>query len=98
MVFGGIIGADISRYNQRPGTDAYQDQLNDKIMAANRLIRADNLAANVRHVYFTTKVHHWSSGRCNHHYYLLTDGLHPGRVGLEHWVTLIYGHHRDATA
>lgn len=98
VLFGGIIGTDIGRYNLSSAVSPYQDQLNDTIIAANHLIRLDNLSAGMRHVYFTSKVHHWTQGRCQHHYFLLSDGLHPGLIILRHWVAVISGLHRDVSS
>lgn len=97
VLFGGIVGVDIGRYNQSPVASPYQDQLNETIVATNRLIRLNNLNAGIRHVYFSAKVHHWSQGRCQHRYFLLSDGLHPGAIVLHHWVALICGLHRDVS-
>lgn len=98
VLFGGIIGTDIGRYNSSSIVSPYQDQLNETVIAANRVIRRDNLAVGMRHVYFTSKVHHWSQGACQHRYFLLSDGLHPGTTILHHWATLIVGLHRDVCA
>lgn len=97
VLFAGIIGVDVGRYNHSSVIAPHQDQLNETVIAANRLIRQDNVAAGMRHVYFTSKVHHWKMGQCQHRYFLLNDGLHPGVVVLHHWVNLIRGLHRDVS-
>lgn len=97
VLFGGIIGTDIGRYNLGSVVSPYQVQLDETVIAANRIIRLNNLAAGVRHEYFTSKVHHWTQGTCQHRYFLLSDGLHPGTIVLHHWVALIRGLHQDVS-
>lgn len=98
VLFGGITGADIGRYNQSAVASPLQEQLNETVLAANRLVRQDNISAGMRHVYFTSKVHHWKMGQCWHRYFLLNDGLHPGSIVLHHWANLIIGLHRDVSS
>lgn len=94
VVFGGVIGADLSRYNHVAGVDPRQAEYDNSILELNRTIRQLNVMANAPHLYFTGKVHKWRQGECHHHYFLLQDSLHPGRVVLKHWASLIADLHR----
>lgn len=95
VIFGGIIGTDMAKFNHTSYRSPDQDKLNSFILEANQMIRANNLENGVPHVYFTAKVHKWYSGNCQHRYHLLYDGLHPGPVVIDHWLKLIIGLHHN---
>lgn len=94
-VFGGVIGADLSRYNHVATPDPCQEAYNRSILELNRVMRQLNILAGSPHAYFTGKVHKWRNGLCLHQNHLLYDGLHPGQVVLRNWALLIADlHHR----
>lgn len=89
VVFGGVIGADLRRYNHAATADPRQPSFDDGILELNRVIRQLNILSGAPHVYFTGKVHKWFNGLCHHQYFHLYDGLHPGEVVLRNWASLI---------
>lgn len=91
VTFGGVIGANLSRFNHVLITDPAQDAYNESILELNRVIRQLNIAAHAPHLYFTAKVHKWINGRCYHQYFHLYDGLHLNPTILRHWASLILG-------
>lgn len=96
VLFGGIIGMDLSRYNHTLNRSPDQDKLNNFILEINQMIRCNNVDNGAPHVYFTAKVHKFICGSCQHRYHLLYDGLHPGPVVIDHRLKLIIGLHRHA--
>lgn len=97
VIFAGIIGIDLAKYNHMLYRAPDQDKLNDFILEVNKLIRSNNVDNHVTHVYFTAKVHKWEAGLCQHRYHLLYDGLHPGPVVIDHWLKLIIGLHHNVS-
>lgn len=91
VTFGGVIGANISKFNHVLFTDPLQDQYDKSIIEVNRVIRQTNIAAQAPRAYFTAKVHKWRNGQCYHQYFHLYDGLHLNSVILNHWALLIIG-------
>lgn len=89
VVFGGVIGADLRRYNHDITVNPRQQSFDDGILELNRVIRQLNILSGAPHVYFTGKVHKWFNGSCHHQYFHLYDGLHPGPVVLRNWASLI---------
>lgn len=89
--FGGVIGANMSRFNNSLYIDPEQDCYDESILELNRVIRLTNIAAQSPHVYFTGKVHKWRNGRCYHQYFHLYDGVHLNSTILNHWAMLIIG-------
>lgn len=87
--FGGIIGIDLSRYNNLPARVEDQILINDTVLEVNRLLKYYNYYFDSPHEYFTTVVHRWVNGACVHNYDLLYDGLHPRFPVLRHWIKQI---------
>lgn len=87
--FGGLIGLDLNASNGTPGRSPQQDLITRAFITLNRAILDSNVAANVPHLYLTSKVYKWHKGRLRCQYRLLTDGLHPGPVILDDWAKSI---------
>lgn len=91
VTFDGVIGANMSRFNNSLFIDPEQDCYDESILELNRVIRQTNIAAQSPHAYFTGKVHKWRNGKCYHQYFHLYDGIHLNSTILNHWATLIIG-------
>lgn len=87
--FGGITGIDLSKYNGTQARVEDQGLINDSVLEVNRLIKFYNYFYDSPHEYFTTIVHKWSNGSCDHKYELLYDGLHPRYIVVRFWVKQI---------
>lgn len=93
LSFAGIIGMDLKKYNRMPGAADCQTSINAAMLDVNKRIADNNHSAGVPHMYFTTKVHKWVEGTCQHRYSLLYDGLHPSETVLKHWIKTIHQMH-----
>lgn len=89
VVFGGINGLDLNRYNQIEGVSPVQDVIDDSVTQINCYIRLLNRVRGSYHPRLTSKVHTWRKGRVNR-YHLLSDGLHFGTIVKHSWVWAIY--------
>lgn len=96
ITFGGLIGLDMSRYNELPCSEEDQRFINNTVIEANRMIRIYNRLEGAPHVYFSSKVHRWIKGVSEHHYEHLIDGLHPDCIVLKHWAHQILKLHNEA--
>lgn len=63
--------------------------MNNSVLEVNRLIKSYNYYYDSPHEYFTTVVHKWSNGICEHKYDLLYDGFHPPYIVVRFWVRQI---------
>lgn len=93
FTFGGIVGIDLSKYNRCESRPEDQELINESILEVNRLLRHYNYHFNAPHEYFTSLVHRWVNGRCQHNYDLLYDGLQPRFPVLRHWIKQIFKLH-----
>lgn len=86
VMFGGIIGADLARYNEDDQSAIYQSVLDDTIMQVNAYIRLLNQLTDLPQPRLTSKVHGWRRGRRVNRYHLLYDGLHLGPLVRQTWL------------
>lgn len=88
IIFGGLCGMDLNRYNHRNGYHAQQGILDDVVHQVNLLIHELNLHNGVPHPNLTNKVHKVANGNNGHyrnHYRMLIDGIHAGPILLADW-------------
>lgn len=97
VIFAGITGIDINRYNRSPGLSSTQWIINDCTLQINSFIRLMNRNDGWYHPRLTSKVHIWRKGRRVNRYHLLSDGLHPGPVVITSWIVAIARCHRINT-
>lgn len=97
VVFGGINGIDLNRYNRIEGVSPVQNVIDDSVTQINCYIRLLNRVKGSYHPRLTSKVHTWRKGRRTNRYHLLPDGLHFGTVVKHSWVWAICRFHRRNT-
>lgn len=97
IIFAGITGIDLNRYNRCTGISGTQWIIDDCIMQINSFIRLMNRNNGWYHPRLTSKVHIWRNGRRVNRYHLLSDGLHPGPVVITSWLVAIARCHRINT-
>lgn len=97
VVFGGVNGIDLHRYNRIQGISPMQNVIDDCITQINCYIRLLNRQNRSYHPRLTSKVHTWRKGRRVNRYHLLSDGLHFGDVVAISWVWAIHRFHRRNT-
>lgn len=97
ILFGGINGIDIDRYNREAGKPCVQHVVDDCVTQVNCYLRLLNRIGKNYHPRFTSKVHIWRSAKRVNRYHLLDDGLHLGRIVTQSWLTAIFRTHRIST-
>lgn len=97
IIFGGINGLDIARYNGDEFCPSIQLIIDDCITQINAYLRLLNRVKGYYHPRFTSKVHIWRAARRVNRYHLLPDGLHLGGIVVQSWITAIYRTHRINT-
>lgn len=86
VIFSGLCGMDLNRYNGFPGYHIHQPTIDRVIEQLNHHITDLNFRAGVFLPKLTSKVHRRSrSAGHRNQYRLLTDGIHPGPVVLSDW-------------
>lgn len=97
LVFAGITGIDLNRYNRVPYTSNHQWIIDDCILQVNSYLRILNRSDGYYHPRMTSKVHIWKKGRRISRYHLLGDGLHPGPIVIYSWLIALARFHRINT-
>lgn len=97
LVFAGITGIDLNRYNRLSYTSTQQWIIDDSILQVNSYLRIFNRSDGYYHPRMTSKVHIWKKGRRISRYHLLGDGLHPGPLVIYSWLTALARFHRINT-
>lgn len=94
VIFSGLCGMDINRYNGLEGYHDDQPLIDRVIESVNHHIVELNYRAGVYQAKMTSKIHKRSKTNGHRNQYrLLTDGIHPGPVVLRDWgknVTVLY--------
>lgn len=94
LVFAGITGVDLNKVNRLPNKSGQQWIVDDCILQVNSYLRILNRSDGHYHPRMTSKVHIWKKGRRISRYHLLGDGLHPGPVVVQGWLTALARFHR----
>lgn len=94
LVFGGLNGIHINKYNKVPGHSAIQKVIDECVTQFNCYIRLLNRFDGNYHPRLTSKIHTWRRGRRVNRYHMLPDGLHFGDVVNQSWITAIGRFHR----
>lgn len=92
IIFGGLCGMDLCRYNRRTGYHAQQAILDDVIHQVNLMIQELNQHNGLPHPQLTNKVHkiaNANGGQYRNHYRFLIDGIHAGPILLADWASNI---------
>lgn len=97
LVFAGITGLDLNKYNRQLGVSIQQWVIDDAILQINSYVRILNRSDGHYHPRLTSKVHIWRKGRRVSRYHLLRDGLHPGPIVISSWIRAIFRFHRKNT-
>lgn len=97
IIFGGLNGIDIDRYNKQINVPSVQYIIDDCITQVNAYLRLLNRVRHFYHPRLTSKVHIWRSARRVNRYHLLEDELHLGGIVTQSWLTAIYRTHRIST-
>lgn len=97
VVFGGLNGVDLNKYNQWEGVSRDQFIIDDCVTQVNSYVRLLNRLGGNYHPRLTSKVHTWRRGRRMNRYHLLPDGLHFGEVVTLSWVFAIHRFHKKNT-
>lgn len=97
VVFGGLNGIDLNKFNKFAGKSSEQHIIDDCVTQVNSYIRILNRLDGSYHPRLTSKVHTWRGGRRVNRYHLLSDGLHFGEIVTHSWVWAIHRFHRRNT-
>lgn len=97
LVFAGITGIDLNKYNRLPYVSKHQWIIDDCILQVNSYLRILNRSDGYYHPRMTSKVHIWKKGRRISRYHLLGDGLHPGPIVIHSWLIALARFHRINT-
>lgn len=97
VVFGGLNGIELNRYNRWEGRSPCQYVIDDCVTQVNCYVRVLNRLNGNYHPRLTSKVHTWRSGRRVNRYHLLADGLHFGEIVIRSWVWAILRFHQRNT-
>lgn len=97
LVFGGINGVDLHKFNRLPGVSPMQYVIDDCITQVNCYIRVLNWQNGSYHPRLTSKIHTWRNGRRVNKYHLLSDGIHFDMIVVYSWVWAILRFHRRNT-
>lgn len=90
IIFGGLNGIDVDRYNRQISEPGVQYIIDDYVTQVNANLRLLNRVNHYYHPRFTLKVHIWRCARRVNRYHLLDDGLHLGGIVTQSWVTAIF--------
>lgn len=97
VVYGGLNGVDLNKYNRWTGTSPDQFIIDDCVTQVNSYVRLLNRLGGSYHPRLTSKVHTWRKRRRVNRYHLLPDGLHFGEVVILCWVFAIHCFHKKNT-